>query len=618
MDCSSEGDDDEYADIDWGGVAEAVAVSSQAMEDEEEAAFAEVAELAARRTAATEDAAVAAAAEAVAGTTAGVAGGPPTSSFGEAEGFSEKAAGSERLAPATLDLAELQRRRELRRSAVERHQVLAICYVSRLRMLSGICDDALVQALALSHAGLPSPSSSSTSAPPPVEGLSRRCELLGVLSGARRPTEEDVALSRVARYRAEGRLARLAMSLPLPAASACLALVRVGEARLPDPEVWAEMFDRPSGSWTAERRPTAGAASGGRGGGRSVAATLWILACGEGGALRDVTRRYAPRWSAVCAARGSLARHWDAVVARHSEGAWTEEDALAPAAVAASLELARADLLDEACLARRAKNEPIPTSKAAFKRHASYVLDSQLRAQDMLHPPDSKPVGLFRGQEKVWRRSHVVELRTATQWRRERRCVREGERPLKTLRGGKVFAAQLFGEWQTEAAPEVPFPVEFYQDGGAAAIPGTNNFGNIELLDAIAVDRLPSNLVYLPDNAARSAAARLSVAFAPAVVGFVREGGLPKPKLGGAVVWARDAEEVARAMAEEKERLAIEEEKKRQERFKSAWRMLVKNVLVDMYVEDRYRGDVSGVGGAAREAPGLASAPPAVLLADVL
>jgi len=106
---------------------------------------------------------------------------------------------------------------------------------------------------------------------------------------------------------------------------------------------------------------------------------------------------------------------------------------------------------------------------------------------------------------------------------------------------------------------------------------------------------LPPDTVYLDDNLARSAAARLGIFFAPAVVGFTRESGLPKPRLSGAVIWQRDAEAVLQAVAVERERQQIEEDRKRRERFKSAWRMLIKNVLVDLYVEDRHRGAIGSI-----------------------
>ena len=48
-----------------------------------------------------------------------------------------------------------------------------------------------------------------------------------------------------------------------------------------------------------------------------------------------------------------------------------------PAAQAAEAAM-HADRLDEVALSRRAQREPLPTSRAGFKRHSGYVLESQL------------------------------------------------------------------------------------------------------------------------------------------------------------------------------------------------------------------------------------------------
>mmetsp|Transcript_93955 Transcript_93955/g.292759 ORF Transcript_93955/g.292759 Transcript_93955/m.292759 type:complete len:143 (-) Transcript_93955:3-431(-) len=134
-------------------------------------------------------------------------------------------------------------------------------------------------------------------------------------------------------------------------------------------------------------------------------------------------------------------------------------------------------------------------------------------------------------------------------------------------------------------------------DGAAEAeqqqngpIPCTNNYGNVELLDAGAAERLPKLTRYLADEAAISAAARLGVPHAPAVIGFHRRQGMLKPRLGGVVVWERDAARVEEATVAEKERLQAMEAQQRAERLEAAWRQLVKSVLVDLYVEARYAG----------------------------
>ncbi|CAE8630127.1 unnamed protein product [Polarella glacialis] len=404
--------------------------------------------------------------------------------------------------------------------------------------------------------------------------------LRGLLGGD--ASLEELAMLLVARCRAEGRPARLAMALPLPAAGSCGSLLAADDLELPLPSVWAEIFDEPAGRWRALAAPAAVAAAASA----STLAFLWVLSCGPSsgdspGAMRDVTRRYCGRWSAVLEARGSLGRSWDVMLLRLGRG--TSEDG----------PMACADRLDEARLARKARQEPLPSSRAGFKRHSGYVLDSQLRQHELVHPAHAKPVGLFQGKEPIWRRGDVAELRSAVQWRREGREVTEGERPMKTSRGGSSFAMQLFGSWQTKALalppPQVCLPSA--AGGQFGPIPGTNSFGSLEMTGAGSrAQSLPPGTVYLEQEIARSAAARLGVHFAPAVVGFLRENGQVKPRFGGCVVWLKDQADVLAFAEEERERLEELEAKKKAERMEAAWRLLIKSVLVDLYVETRYAG----------------------------
>jgi len=374
---------------------------------------------------------------------------------------------------------------------------------------------------------------------------------------------------------------------------------------LPAVHVWAEVFDRAAGKWCARSSGSPMSAGPTRSTFQAVGGEpwqvgqalsdaqsyIWVLAASEGGGVRDVTRRYCARWSVVLNARGSLGRAWDELVGCFAGGSIVEAEE--DTAMVASAELARADLIDEETLARRVRREPLPTSRAGFKRHSGYVLESQLKQNEVVHPPGAKPVGLFRGQEPVWRRADIAELRTPAQWRREGRRVRDDERALKTLRGGSAFMATLFGIWQTEvqSVPEMLEP-DLKDQGGP--IPGVNNYGNIELMGPDAPTRVPPGTVYLPEEAARSAAQRLGVSCAPAVVAFSREHGQLRPRFGGVIVWACDEAKVRQAAAAEQERMEALQQQRRQERLGAAWRMLVKNVLVDLYVEGRYGGAVAG------------------------
>jgi len=234
--------------------------------------------------------------------------------------------------------------------------------------------------------------------------------------------------------------------------------------------------------------------------------------------------------------------------------------------------------------------EPMPTSKAGFKRNRSYVLESQLLQHEAVYPSTACPAGLFQGQEKVWNRKNIAALKTDAQWRREGRAVTSGEQAYKTLlKAQQRVPMALYGLWQTELLPtpeemadETPEPV------GGGPIPGTNNYGNIEIVQGAAV-QLPKGTVHITMNEARAAAIRLGLPFASVVVGFFREHGQVKPKYGGAVVWKRDEDAVLEGIAVEKARLQEIAEKAKAERMETAWRLLVKSILVDRYVERNYR-----------------------------
>ncbi|CAE6943102.1 RAD4 [Symbiodinium natans] len=289
--------------------------------------------------------------------------------------------------------------------------------------------------------------------------------------------------------------------------------------------------------------------------------------------LWDVTRRYT-RWSVVCQARGSLTKPWEQMLQTlrlrevESERGWEG--------------LREANSLDQERLKELASKEPLPGSRAAFRHHRLYVLNSQLKQSQIVQ--SSKPIGLFQGKDPIWRREDVKELLTASKWRQQGRVVRTGERPTKVLRSNSLFASQLFGLWQTEELvvdPEKERAAEL--PPGFGPIPTTNNYGNIEVKHG-----LPKGTVHLTDDAVRAAALKLGVEFAPAVTGFQSERGMLKPTISGCVVWERDAEDVLQAAEEERHRLEQVKEAQKRERFKGAWQLLVKHVLLDLYVEKRY------------------------------
>ncbi|OLQ06280.1 DNA repair protein complementing XP-C cells-like, partial [Symbiodinium microadriaticum] len=303
---------------------------------------------------------------------------------------------------------------------------------------------------------------------------------------------------------------------------------------------------------------------------RAPGEALWVLAMGPLNDLWDVTRRYA-RWSVVSQARGSLAKPWEEILRRFR---WPETLKEFPG-------LQEANAFDEKRLGERASKEPLPNSRVGFRHHRLYVLNSQLKQSQIVQ--STSPVGLFQGKDPIWRREDVKELLTASKWRQQGRVIRTGERPTKVLRSNSLFSSQLFGLWQTEEHSES------FEDRardfmpGFGPIPTTNNYGNIEVKNG-----LPKGTVHLTDDGVKEAALKLGVEFAPAVTGFQSERGVLKPTISGCVVWERDVEDVLRAAEEERDRLEQVKEAQKRERLKGAWQLLVKHVLLDLYVEQRY------------------------------
>lgn len=538
---AEEEEEDEYADVDW----------CDPDELGEEA----------------QDTPAASSPAAPAGAATGASETPPTST-GEAKAKETK------LPKASKDSEEAKR---LRREAVLQHRVLSLCCVARLVWLNGMCNQELLQSSLLSLAPdclkggvggalqhlktrLLAPSDAGTGKDGEVQPSLVR--LLRALQGFSADlSAEEWVLLLVARCRAEGRPSRLALRCPLPPAKSCLGLLRKPEEEAGQLQLWAEIFDPKAQRWRglvpqADRRAPGEA--------------LWVLAMGPLNDLWDVTRRYA-RWSVVSQARGSLAKPWEEILRRFR---WPETLKEFPG-------LQEANAFDEKRLGELASQEPLPNSRVGFRHHRLYVLNSQLKQSQIVQ--STSPVGLFQGKDPIWRREDVKELLTASKWRQQGRVIRTGERPMKVLRSNSLFSSQLFGLWQTEEHSES------FEDRardfmpGFGPIPTTNNYGNIEVKNG-----LPKGTVHLTDDGVKEAALKLGVEFAPAVTGFQSERGVLKPTISGCVVWERDVEDVLRAAEEERDRLEQVKEAQKRERLKGAWQLLVKHVLLDLYVEQRY------------------------------
>ena len=77
----------------------------------------------------------------------------------------------------------------------------------------------------------------------------------------------------------------------------------------------------------------------------------------------------------------------------------------------------------------------MPETMSGFKNHPLYALERHLRRDEVVHP--LVELGKFRG-EPVYPRANVLSLKTAENWMRQGRKVREGCQPMKWVKQNAV------------------------------------------------------------------------------------------------------------------------------------------------------------------------------------
>lgn len=121
---------------------------------------------------------------------------------------------------------------------------------------------------------------------------------------------------------------------------------------------------------------------------------------------------------AYCNAPLPTGKHWPALVALTGLTAGQNRD----------------DLEDEELQANQL-TEKMPETMPGFKNHPLYVLERHLRRDEVVHPPAE--LGRFRGGA-VYPRANVLALKTAENWMRQGRKVREGCQPMKWVKQNAV------------------------------------------------------------------------------------------------------------------------------------------------------------------------------------
>lgn len=272
-------------------------------------------------------------------------------------------------------------------------------------------------------------------------------------------------------------------------------------------------------------------------------AMTYVMAFESDGAARDVTRRYTKwylakvRKTRVESTEGGKA--WLRRVLRFHSRGWKTD----------------LDQIEDIELRNIEDREPMPTSIADFKGHPRYVLERDLRRNEVLvsrHEIGKVPAGRDssslggRGKklESVFRRSDVKTVRSAEGWYRLGREVKVGEQPVKTRRANRnpkddeePGDVSLYTEDQTELY-EAPPVVR-------GRVP-RNVYGN---LDVYVPSMVPKGGVHLPYPDAARAARLLGVDYADAVTGFEFRGRQGTAVVKGIVV-ALEYHEAVEAIVE--------------------------------------------------------------------
>ncbi|KAG1735235.1 hypothetical protein EDB19DRAFT_1725199 [Suillus lakei] len=363
------------------------------------------------------------------------------------------------------------------------------------------------------------------------------------------------------------------------------------------PVFWTEVFSRADGRWlpvdpirgfvnkrhvfdpSAENTFRAGVPQENR--------MTYVVALEEDGFGRDVTARYAKDYTAKVAkvqgvGIGRRKEWWDSVVQL----------------VTRPYRLQRDDTEDTE-LYNHQLTEGMPTTVAGFKGHPLYALSRHLKREEVIDPPVE--LGKFRG-EPVYPRSSVISLKTAENWMRQGRVVREGCQPMKMVKQRAVTIGRkremelalekartdthngdgqedmqgLYARSQTELYK--PKPVV---DGKVPK----NDFGNIDLY---VPSMLPEGSVHIPFKGVAKVAKRLGFDYAEAVTGFEFRNRRAIPIIEGIVVAEENEAIIVEAYLESENDAEEKARAKRLDQVHKRWIRLVQGLRIRDRLRKQY------------------------------
>ncbi|KAG2121095.1 Rad4-domain-containing protein [Suillus clintonianus] len=314
---------------------------------------------------------------------------------------------------------------------------------------------------------------------------------------------------------------------------------------------------------------------------------VYVVALEEDGFGRDVTARYAKDYTAKVAKvqRVGIGRRkewWDGLVRL----------------VTRPYRLQR-DETEDAELYNHQLTEGMPTTVAGFKGHPLYALSRHLNREEVIDPPVE--LGKFRG-EPVYPRSSVISLKTAENWMRQGRVVREGCQPMKMVKQRAVTIGRkremelalekartdthggdgqedmqgLYARSQTELY--MPKPVV---DGKVPK----NDFGNIDLY---VPSMLPEGSVHIPFKGVAKVAKRLGFDYAEAVTGFEFRNRRAIPIIEGIVVAEENETIIVEAFLEAENDAEEKARVKRLDQVHKRWIRLVQGLRIRDRLRKQY------------------------------
>lgn len=198
------------------------------------------------------------------------------------------------------------------------------------------------------------------------------------------------------------------------------------------------------------------------------------------GGVKDVTRRYSHFYNARTVKKRITARS-------EEDSFWYNRLIRACCSTLRRGKTNRLDAVELKEFYKRDLAEGIPNNIGDFKNHPLYVLESQLRQNEIIYPKDdSSKCGTYRkkttGNKEqpvvpIYKRSSVVQLRSAKAWYMRGRVLKMGAQPLKTKKRTILTEEDdedvaLYGEFQTQLY--IPPPIE---DGKVPK----NAYGNIDI-----------------------------------------------------------------------------------------------------------------------------------------